>query len=288
MKSETKRIIIFLLFAFAFTWGIQLLEHSIASDAANQENISEFLLTIACLGPALANVFTRLVTKEGFTDTGLRICGKDIARLPGGKKQAGHYYLLAVFVPIAAATMQFFIETACLGIPIKTDVSLSTVISFMLFQSASGFCFMFTTVFGEEFGWCGYLYPKLEKCLHTGWAVLLTSVIWFAWHLCMYIGWEGSSSALAKELIGFFAMTLTVRVFFILVTKKTGSVYPGTIAHMVRGNTVVLLPALLLSESSMETMNNGSILVTALIGNLPWIFLAVISLIILGKTKKAL
>jgi uncharacterized protein len=42
--------------------------------------------------------------------------------------------------------------------------------------------------FGEEFGWRGYLLPRLAERFHPRWAVLIHALIWWAWHLPIVAG----------------------------------------------------------------------------------------------------
>jgi membrane protease YdiL (CAAX protease family) len=47
---------------------------------------------------------------------------------------------------------------------------------------------VFLPAFGEEFGWHGYLLPRLAERMTPRRAVLLHGVIWWAWHLPLVIG----------------------------------------------------------------------------------------------------
>jgi uncharacterized protein len=42
--------------------------------------------------------------------------------------------------------------------------------------------------FGEEFGWRGYLLPRLAQRFTPRWAVLVHGVIWWAWHIPILAG----------------------------------------------------------------------------------------------------
>ena len=80
-KIELKRLLIFLGFAYSISWGTALvifftggLENSPLIMIENTSISLAYLLlaTIYMFGPALANILTRIVTKEGFKDLALK------------------------------------------------------------------------------------------------------------------------------------------------------------------------------------------------------------------------
>jgi membrane protease YdiL (CAAX protease family) len=110
--------------------------------------------------------------------------------------------------------------------------------------------------FGEEFGWRGYLQPKLLP-LGNHKAVLLTGVIWGVWHWpIIMMGYNYGTDYFGAPFLGPLAMlwfTLTLSALFGWITIKAGSLWPAVIAHgalngiaslgllLVKGNPSTLL-----------------------------------------------
>ena len=88
--------------------------------------------------------------------------------------------------------------------------------------------------FGEEFGWRGYLQPKLLP-LGNRKAILLTGVIWGVWHWpIILMGYNYGSSYFGAPFLGPLAMvwfTITLSALFGWATIKSESVWPGVIGH---------------------------------------------------------
>jgi len=98
-KINQKRILLFLAFAFGISWATGLviyltggLEKSPTFDlAGTQISLALILLATAYMfGPALANLITRLVTKEGTNNLFLK---------PAFENKRWRYYLAAWFLP---------------------------------------------------------------------------------------------------------------------------------------------------------------------------------------------
>jgi len=88
--------------------------------------------------------------------------------------------------------------------------------------------------FGEEFGWRGYLQPKLMP-LGPRKIILLTGVIWGIWHWpVILMGHNYGTDYFGAPFLGPLAMvwfTLTLSVIFGWLTIKTDNVWPAVIAH---------------------------------------------------------
>jgi membrane protease YdiL (CAAX protease family) len=81
----------------------------------------------------------------------------------------------------------------------------------------------------EEIGWRGFLQPSLEKKFPFLIATLMVSVIWFSWHLPLWI--LPSSNHYGDSLIG-FAITITVWAFVgAAIYKVTKCVFACVMYH---------------------------------------------------------
>jgi membrane protease YdiL (CAAX protease family) len=251
---DRKRIIVFLLFAFGIAWTTALIILLNGGLQNGQELIKGTGLTQAfflvagpyMFAPALANVFTRLITHEGWKDTNLRPVFKK-----GWKYWLAAWWLPPLFAIIGA--LVFFAVS-----PGTFDPSLSTMAQMMpsnvtlpfplmtlfVIQMIQGILIspfinsLFT--FGEEFGWRGYL---LQKLLPLGKlkAVLILGVIWGIWHApVIAMGHNYGLSYPGAPWLGILAMIwfcITVGTLISWVTIKGGSVWPAVIGHAALNGT---------------------------------------------------
>ena len=198
------------------------------------------------LFPAIAVVITRIVTKEGFRD----------AFLGFGKRKSGKYYGAAVIYPVVLP----FISALILHLFIVKNGSIwdsgffadSTMTAAnLLIAFASGVA-MALHGLGEELGWRAYLTPKLEELMPTSAAVVVTGIIWALWHgpLLAY-GYDFGRDYDFFPYGGFIAMIVMcifISAFYTWLTKRTNSVYPAALSHMI-------LDMFLTSVFSMFTVN---------------------------------
>ena len=188
--------------------------------------------------PALANIATRLITREGWTNT----------YLSPNLRRGWPFYLAAFTLPLTAIILGGAIYF--LLFPGRFDLSMSfareagristtdTLASVMGEKALEGF---FIALFGallifigEEFGWRAYLLPKLMP-LGPRKAVLLVGAIWGMYHWPMILmGFHYGSGYWGAPVVGpllFVLILLSPSVLYSWVTLRTGSVWPACIAH---------------------------------------------------------
>lgn len=249
-KLDTRRVAIFLAFAFGIAWITALvialtggIENSPALDANGTVTLALVLMAVVYMGaPTLAHIFTRLLTHEGWSGLWLR---------PNFKR--GWPLWLAAWVLPAVSTI-FGAAVYFLIFPARFDTNLS-VLSAMLAQSgAAGAAFTPQTLIvvqllqailispivnglftlGEEFGWRAYLLPKLMP-LGGRRAVLLSGVIWGVWHWpVIAMGHNYGLSYPGFPWVGMLMMVLfcvSCGSFLSWATLRAGSVWPAVIAH---------------------------------------------------------
>lgn len=229
MKNKGKtllRIALYLILAYVPVYILCL----VCSDKQGSVT-SVFAGNTLMLYPAIAVIITRIVTREGFRDSFLGF----------GKRDSGKYYALAVLYPIVLP----FVSGLLLHLFIVKNGSISDsafandgtmAFSSLLFSITSGFA---TAVhgFGEELGWRGYLTPKLEELMPTPAAVTVTGIIWALWHgpLLAY-GYNFGRDYDFFPYGGFIAMIVMCIFWSALLTwltKRTNSVYPAALCHML-------------------------------------------------------
>jgi len=101
-QLDKKRITLYLLISFGFTWVMSFIIYLTGGIADSPEIIPGtgirlflVLLVVAMFGPLLGNVGTRLITKEGWQETGLRL----------NIRQGWPYWLLAWLAPPILVTL---------------------------------------------------------------------------------------------------------------------------------------------------------------------------------------
>lgn len=93
-KTELKRLLIFLAFAFGISWAI-FLAYSLTGHTWDSEDPLSSIAGLGMLAPFAANLLTRWVTKEGFAMTGKASLMLGISF----KNRKWCYFLLAVLLP---------------------------------------------------------------------------------------------------------------------------------------------------------------------------------------------
>lgn len=249
MKNDKRitviRIGLFLLLAFLPAIIIQI----VASDSnGNYRSVtaSETMMFF----PALANIAARLLTKEGLEESYLKI------NIKGHRR----YYIAALVLPLIMGV----VEGAVFVIMKEKNYSLSDAIKvigggkvlvgtfLILFCTAIA---QFYKGFGEEFGWRGYLTPKLEKLMPEPAAVVLTGILWGLWHAPMIAqGYNFGRDYKGFPVLGIVLMCVSCifnSIILTYLTKKTGSVYPAAILHIVLDVMMSTVAMIIISDPMM-------------------------------------
>ena len=110
-------------------------------------------------------------------------------------------------------------------------VMIAQVVQAALLSPVLNFIF----AFGEEWGWRGYLLPKMKEKLPMLPMLLVNGVIWGLWHApltCM--GHNYGTGYLGYPFTGILAMCvfcIVMGTIFTWVTLKSGSCIPAALAH---------------------------------------------------------
>ena len=298
-KQTLARILIYIGITFALTWLYCLL---LIYPLANGESLTGVpaialqLLVAACMFfPAIGVLLTRLITKEGFKDHWLH---------PRLKKNI-RYYLLAWFGPgvltLLGMVLYFLIYPDNLdlsfgymyktleaaGAPMETLPFSMGVLMLVQFVQALFLApaMNFVTCFGEEWGWRGYLLPKMRSLLPTVPTLLITGMIWGLWHAPLtIIGHNYGIDYPGFPFTGIAMMCLfcvTLGIFMSYVTLKTGSCLPAVIAHGAVNGIAAL--------GIYFTFDGGDPFIgpapTGFIGIIPFLVLAVFMTVSLKKKE---
>ena len=241
-KLETRRIWLFLLITFAMTyaWTIALIwPRTLGRDAASltaEEALINTALTAALMFfPAIGVLITRLITREGFKNAMLRLNLKGNVR----------YYLIGWFGPIVLTIIGAVIYFAVC----PSEFTLTSYNAMMAtqpmppaaFWAVQGVLMLMAPLlnlipcFGEEWGWRGYLLPKVAQRMKFLPTVLLTGFIWGIWHAPIIVaGHNYGMSYPGYPWWGIIAMCVFCVVcgtLFSYITLKSKSCWPAVFAH---------------------------------------------------------
>ena len=299
-KQDLRRVSIYILVTFALTWAYCLLVVYPLANGASLGGVpaaaTQLLVAAAMFFPAIGVLLTRLFTKEGFKNAWLR---------PKFKKHL-RFYLLAWFGPAVLTfagmgvyfllfpgnlDLSFSFFTATLeatGAPIETlPISIELLMLAQCVQAVFLAPIMnFITCFGEEWGWRGYLLPKVSKHFSTIPTLLITGIIWGLWHAPLtIIGHNYGLGYWGFPFTGIGMMCvfcIVLGVFMSYVTLKTGSCIPAILAHgAVNGIAAIGI---------YFTFDGGNPFVgpspTGIIGLVPFILVAIPMVIHLRKAEK--
>ena len=104
---------------------------------------------------------------------------------------------------------------------------------------------IFFPAFGEEWGWRGYLGPKLEQVMSKPAAIIVGGILWGLWHAPLTIaGHNFGVDYPFYPWLGIGTMCLLCvcfHAFLTLLTERTKSIYPAAFAHMINNNCSVML-----------------------------------------------
>lgn len=283
-KENAKRLVIFLLLAFGLSWIPWItLTHIFGYDEwFTQGHMGHcyILALIAYYGPALANILTRIITKEGFHDMLLHL------------KIRGHvkHYLIAWLMPVvfglcaAIVTNCFFVGWDWNAI--KEMNTPKGAISTILMVLATAPLAAFNT-FGEEYGWRGYMNQKMEPLFGTVGTVVIGGIIWGVWHAPLTVhGHNYGTDYPGFPYVGILLMCMMCTGFggvLYWLTKRTGSIYPAAIMHATINNGGLGLASALLVTSQEEAT-----LAQMTLTELPIVAFGVLFTILLlrGKSKE--
>lgn len=259
---DLRRLVFYVAFAFGIAWSIALIIYLNGGLANSPVIVPGTPITLALVllagpymfAPTLAHVLTRWLTKEGWSNLGLRPLFR----------QNWKYWLAAWFLPglltVAGAALYFLLfpqhfdanltslGTMLQGTPQLAGINLwLIVLAQILGAMVVSPIFNSIATFGEEFGWRGYLLPKL---LPSGWrkAVLWSGLIWGVWHWpVIFMGYEYGFEYPGFPWIGpllFMWIAFCFGTFLSWLALRGRSVWPAVIGHAaINGIAAIALVA---------------------------------------------
>ncbi len=286
-KIDRTRIYIFTAIAYAsyiavaivifFTGGL------FSKYPTTKTPLANGLLSLVMFAPAVANVVTRGITGEGFSNTLLR----------PNLRRGWPLYLAALFLPALAILAGGAIYY--LLFPSKFDPSTTFAreelgmiavggatdpLPFILIQTACAIASSLLNIhcmLGEEFGWRAYLQQKLMP-LGPRKAMLLVGAIWAVWHWpAIFLGLNYLKGYWGEPVVGpllWVWTLLPVSVLYGWLTLRSGSVWPAAIAHGVNNACCGLMLLFLRGPLDIPVLVLIGPSTGGIIGSLGWFLIA--------------
>ena len=250
-KLESKRLFVYLAFAFGLTWIIffaYILSGNVWAADGEISGMEQFV-SLGMLMPFFAALLTRYVTKEGFALT-----GKDSLLLGiSFKDRKWIYFVLAMVLPWIYYELGYVLtlllspkafDTAYPAILEIAEQDRAIIYLQPLTMIIAGTIASFAAL-GEEAGWRGYMMPKMIKLWGVKKAVLFGGIIWGIWHWPLtYVGHNFGRDYFGYPFTGFAAMCIMcvfMGIILTFVTYKSGSIWPAAFLHAVNNSSPSIL-----------------------------------------------
>jgi membrane protease YdiL (CAAX protease family) len=234
MDSKTKGVVSYLLITFGMAWI--LWEIPLRLGVSTRSPLFQLAVLPGAFAPAVAAVIVRKwITHEGFADAGLHL---NLQKWP--------YYLLAWLLPLLVTPVIVTLAIA-LGIS-QPDFSLQRALR-TLAPDASPPASMPPAIWlvlpvqlmvtalvatpvlwGEEFGWRGYLQVRLVAHRPVL-AAAATGLIWGVWHYPLTLRGYTYPDQPVLGLLVFPVSTILLSIIFGWLRLRTGSVWAASLAH---------------------------------------------------------
>jgi uncharacterized protein len=246
-------IAFFVFIVIICSWPFQfwyVFKAETAFDKYLYSSLSMVMVTVATF------IAARFIFNDGFANAGWS-WGKPL------------HYLLAILFAFFLWLLPVVIEMIT-GIT-KPHDTIEVAPIFMMFV----FRFVATLLpaFGEEFGWRGYLFPKLSEKFTAKKALLIHAFIWWAWHLPVIVGMGLQSNDVSNNhFVNVTIITLISvipsmlhAVIFAFIWGKTKSLAVVTVYHAAFDE---VRDALENSVGFGPLVNNWQMIVIIIVGGL--------------------
>ena len=168
--------------------------------------------------PLLVAIIIRIVTKD-WSDSGIKL----------NLRKSAVWYIVAIFA-FPVMTLLSFLISGWASVSTFSGFSMSEFMS--AFLPALPMFFIFAVF--EEFGWRGYLVPKLASTgMNTVLMNAIVAVVWAAWHLPYFreLSWVYSSEDLWTFIPRFFLAMFSFAMVYNEIRLISKSIWPAVIMH---------------------------------------------------------
>ncbi len=303
-NQNIRQIVIYLLITFVLTYGTEifLIMPMVGSTDVNEAYAAQSLIASIMFIPAISALITRFITKD-------RLIGSNLMlglNLKGNMKYYGLVWFGFAFLIILGAALYFLIfpehydgNMGYVNVLLEAQaqntgqvITPEQMKQVMMQQIIMGiFLSPFLNIMnclGEEWGWRGFLLPKMLKQFKVVPAILISGIIWGLWHAPLTVmGHNYGVGYRGYPVLGIFAMCIfciTLGTILSYVTIKTKSCIPAILGHgMMNGFASVGI-----YFTSLENPYNVFLgpAATGLIGGIGFIFTAAFLLYQLYKEEQ--
>jgi uncharacterized protein len=222
--NERKQVWLFLLVTFAFSWIFWIPDALVANGVALPAALTDFLaspLNPAAFGPLVA----------AFLLTFLQQGGKGVLQLlkRGFSLRFKKIWLAAILllpmVLFGGAIFAAILTGArALDLSVITNPPFALVAFFVILLTAGPL--------QEEFGWRGYLLPRLQTRYNALGSSLIVGFFWWLWHLpAVFIPGKFMTDNLLVFLALLVVITLTSILFTWVFNNTNGSILATILMH---------------------------------------------------------
>ena len=263
-KQIIVRLVIFCVLAYIPLYVLTPILNVVCGELIYSEDISNKTAVVAyALGvfgmfaPAVAHLLTRLFTKEGFQNTylGLNIKGN------------AHYYIASIFVKLLEVSVLMLLIWGIFmkGLTLSEAFPMEDMqmkIGTFLLQLAFSIILFFPS-FGEEWGWRGYMMPKLMQIMNKPAAIVVGGIIWGLWHAPLTVsGHNFGTEYKFYPWLGILLMCIyciLVNALLTLLAERTKSIYPASFCHMINNNlSFGVMLTIFGSQTALDKLENVS------------------------------
>jgi len=246
-KRNLKQIGIYLLITFLLTYGTEIFGIMPLVESADEQQAyaAQSMISSVMFLPALGALLTRLLTRERLTARSLMLN----IELKGKLKYYGLAWFGFALLTLLGAALYFLIFPdqfdAGLGymkaisdaqglLATQADLQRAVVMQLVMGVVIAPFANLINC-FGEEWGWRGFLLPKLLKQFKVVPALILNGLIWGLWHVPLTVmGHNYGVGYPGYPFVGILAMCLfciAMGIILSYVTIRTGSCIPAIMGH---------------------------------------------------------
>lgn len=200
----------------------------IVSQKASKET---YLLGVfGMFAPTIAALIMRYATGEKFKNSYLELT----------IKHKWQCFMLAIIMPVLQSVLGAFLIWLLILHKPEIDSSQSEYLVSVIWVTAASCCFLFFHAFGEEWGWRGYMMPKLMTIMNKPAAVIVGGVLWGLWHAPLTIC--GHNFGVGYKLYpysGIACMCLLCVLengLLTALTERSKSIYPASICHAIHNS----------------------------------------------------
>jgi membrane protease YdiL (CAAX protease family) len=264
MNKTSRGVIAYLAIAFGGAWALWTVI-ALGTGVSPQSPLFQLLMLPGAFAPAIGAFAVRgWITREGFADNGLK---------PNLRRWRPYLFALiwpllavtsitALAVVLGASRPDFTLQRALGVLAPATEVpSLPpTLWPVMILQAMVSALLFIPILWGEEFGWRGYLQVRLfaERPLR---AAVATGLIWGMWHYPLILAGYQFPDNRALGLLVFPVSCVLLSIFFGWLQQRAGSVWAPSLAH------------------SATNVIGGSLLFLLFFGGPNWIFVSYLGIL---------